>query len=671
VKIITRDGHIVKIIGPTYAGYEDRPVVQAKEVEGGGTGTGTRLVGRQGAIAPARAEGAPGGAGVEPVAGEQSVQATVTGHVPGTGGGLLPVVPLAPIILPILDEIDASFATNPELSGIASAGSSGSTQLYGGGALAAAGGIGGIALGVAGGSLSTGVKVLAGLASVAAGVGGGLLAYNGYKKKKEAERYVGIIKGSSKPTPDEMAKIATFDAPMTHPFYVVKERINQNLSVEVHTVPKVSKNSNTPPPAQGISLAYEPMNPEGHPAMVEIAYVESKTITLDVCGPFGLCSTGSRPESGKDNRTILYDTSGDEICQFFHHRWMGQHEPGHTGLGHSDIWGWMRGVFGKAYRKCGACDSKQFGDGPWLQWNTRKYDFENWQGTGMPPQGFYMHAATSTFLGEVQSGLANQNMPSTEVGGGLLDTQPEEIRGPMAAIMQLYRSMRAASPDVQAIVFPSVDTIFNVVVDAAKEVDHTVWWKKVQDWMGVVMGLASFVCEVAAPILGAINPLVGAALGTGMRIANGITGIVQDPSLRGGLRMIGALAESPLGELGTTELQGLLDEGWSRVSDPVSAIGEMVDGWFNMKSLFVGDLPALAESAGLRLTDALAPLQQYEYMLSNIYQHSSNQILQVINQAPAMPFSIDRLKAYTILPDKFKGTAQVPLYDPREMYALI
>jgi len=508
-----------------------------------------------------------------------------------------------------------------------------------GAVLTGAGVIGGSALLIKGGALSTGVKVLAGAAALGA-VGGGvaLMVTKTSEEKQKQQALDGYTRMEdlleSKVAPGQVGPqdgnlLADFDT-TSHPFYKVKARphwsIASSMDVLCKDVPEslfrggIANTARAPiPQIHGLTL--EPQHVPsvyGHPVWVEVGHVRARGRNVTICPPTG-CADAI---TGKEVWVDVYHTSGDKICKIKCNRYKGDWN-----------WGYFPGLFPARQRECGGCthtsDNKDF-----VTWEP---SFQNWEGTGAPPRGFYMRGSSNAWLDQATTMLAS---PQND----LLSGQPDNIRGPMGAIMQAYRSLRAASPEVVMMYIPDPWAMFHLVAATARMYDARAWWAKVGDWMGTVLGVASFVCEVVTPVISCINPAFGATIGlamsTAVRAGKTITAMVQgNPA-----GVFDIMAEIGMG---ARDLQIALGEGYARVTNFYDEVGAMVDGWLNMKGMYAGDLGDLAMEAGQAFTDVLNPAQQFKMMVNQIYSASSSQIGDMINFDMNVPFWIQKVQSLT------------------------
>jgi hypothetical protein len=534
----------------------------------------------------------------------------------------------------------------------------GTTKMAVGGALTAAGVVGGIALAAFGGKVKTGTKILSGVAAAASGVGGSVVGVGGYKQRKQAQIYRqryeeldDLLSGRARMTSDKMGALANYDAN----FYSSKPRQHPAIAAQMDVLSK-----NTPEAiasklrsegsiwtkVQGLTIEDVPRL-LGHPVWAEVGHIEAEGRTITVCSPPG-CTD---PVSGQEVWLHVLDTSGTKICKVRAHRYRGTWN-----------FGWFPGYFDSASRQCIGC-TRHEGSKAAVDWLN---GYDNFEGSGAPPAGFYMRASSNSWLNDIITGqtLGAADMPSA----GGLESEKAKIRGPMGAVMQAFRSLRAASPEVSMMYWPGTWDVMQMCAATAKFRDARAWWMKVGDWIGTLFGVAAFVCEVATPIISAINPAVGAAIGAGMSLAisagQRVTDMVEGRP-GGVLDIIGNLGWT------ATELQGLMRDPLDPMRDFSNDVGDMVHGWLDSNGLFAGMIGDLGAGAKEIITEVYNPATQYRNMIGQIYSLASSNIQRSINLMPVKdaPFYVSKMSSFSSLPKEFEG-APFPMPDPREYYAL-
>lgn len=196
---------------------------------------------------------------------------------------------------------------------------------------------------------------------------------------------------------------------------------------------------------------------------------------------------------------------------------------------------------------------------------------------------------------------------------------------------------------------------------------------QVGDLIGTVFGIASFVCEIATPIITCINPALGAAIGTGMSAATGILGGIKD-AVEGRPGGIYNAIDEVAGII-PSELQARLKAGWSEagseLGDVYSEIEAAVVGWRDAGGQFmqqVGDLNGGSDFFQV-MTEAMTPEESYKTMVHDIYSVTSRQVLKNFNIEDA-PFKVGWVGNYTHVPPEWKDNP-FPKIDPSRYYGAL
>lgn len=580
----------------------------------------------------------------------------------------------------------------------------------------------GIGVGVLGGAIGVGVallggkvglgfgaKIAIGAAGAAAAVGGTVVAATSSPKLDD------ILANMQPPAQTEFAgavtedqhqkllQMAKFDSP-SNPFYRVDERPNPGVVAEVflrarsHKIdPSIDTSRNlmltpmaTPDPTRelegsagitghethyrgfgstrGYTLDGSPTDSTGKPYWIEVMKVTSNSSTGLICHPMWYAGTPMRNVAGTcwhsgmstadavssmQNVTVLYDNENEPICVLRHWRWMG--EPNAQGRG------WMTGYQPDYYRQCcgGDYDPVPSSKRDRLQWCGWGEKYKDWLGPNTPPRGFFM-TGQNAYL----QMISNANGVSGNVPTGMLATEqpdpgwPKDIKGPMTALSQVYRSLRAANPAVTMMYWDTPESLFHIVADYAHGHDNRGGWYAVGNVIGTVLGIASFVCEVASPIISAVNPAAGAALGTAIRIGTQVGSTVQKltdeytsegkvstrTAILDAMSIVGDYAGYVMDAPG---VQQLLKEGWSKVTNLADNIAESCDGWLSLNGIFAGDI---TDEFGRIVGDwreVLGPYDMYANLLTKTFSGASQNIMATINDNVNLPFYIDKVVSYT------------------------
>lgn len=580
--------------------------------------------------------------------------------------------------------------------------------------LAAVGALGGVALLTLGGKLATGIKVAGGAAALATVGGGALLAARKEQvlKKEEDLPRNKLSTKFSRPAPvgsvtsfvpvqhtasdkEIMALTGTFDNPEAAPRYSCLPKYHPKLAAEAmfvsrsHDVlPNVDIHVDIPKgiaspfqigdhrailPTKGLSVPAPPRDSNGKPLWAEIGKVVSNSVDKDVCpsdwmlrDPMwdgtskcyrldGLNTFGIRR-----NETIIYAADGTtEICRVRHWRYKGDRNHG-----------WYSCYEPNDLRKCCGSSSRPLqSSSDQFKWVVWAPGYENFNGSGKPPLGFYMPLDNS-YLQAVYS----QNPLDTVAAGW-----DSDIRGPMMGIATAFKVLRGASPEVSMIYWDSVESIFHLVVEYAQQHQDLGGWGAVGRVVGTVLGIASFVCEIATPIVTCINPAFGAALGTATRVVGGassILGAVIDPTTGertgGVLDAIGAardLAPDLFGAIvDAPAIKQKLDEGWTQVKSLADDVMDMADGYWSLKGIVGTDVwdPIKQTYVDFKSLD---PFGQYSEILGRTFHFASQNVQSAINDVLTMPFKVEKITGYTLASPQVEALdVRDFLIDPWETY---
>lgn len=525
--------------------------------------------------------------------------------------GLAPTVP-KPTVGPT--EVTGVVEPSPTLAAgqaAPSKKSAGAAKMAGGGALVA-GGVGGAVALLAGpgAALSTGVRALAGLASAAATLGGGILASKGYTQYKEAskdladaQRLRDIIDGKIPPgnlTPKDGNLTVSFDVPGA--FLAIRDRVDPALPTEVEFFHKrypveVSMAAGTLPVVpQNVVGVNRPMNlfriqglnvglPETN--WKSVGYVRSVTHLIDLKRGWG----GERGYvDGSANQTDFFDPFNQPICTV--HSWR-------YGRGR-DVGVWLAGGPPTALKRGGA------GDQPPVEWHIDNVPEALFFDAGT---NFWLKTAARAWL-DAQAGYPAEDVSDTY-------PNPDEIKGPMGALMETYKAFRGLSAEPVTI-YGSPQAFQQAVVHAAKVVDVRPWWRDIESFFGVVLGAASCVTQAAIPIITAINPTLGAAISAAASTIIGTAGNLYE-----------AFTGTP------RDLRARLDEGWSGVTNFYSDCESVAWGYWDAIGL---EMP--------RDVQALYPADQVRDMKDRVYLSGSGAILGTVNTNPQSPIYINKLIGY-------------------------
>ena len=629
-----------------------------------------------------------------------------------------------------MDEITAALDSSPvvkEGEKAATEPTSKSNTILGG-LLIAAGVVGGGALALKGGSLSTGMKVAAGAASIGVAGGGVALIAKGGRtpEQKKAEtnlnRLSGILVSSIPPAfihADDGQLMSDWESP-TDPFYKITGRYYDSVAAELVVASKhMMYHRNvlagwSPDRTQTLSEWYEankyftytatgetvtrtgdqmvrtatlngllgsyadcvagqggarirglnaigmsidPLTGEvlglaldGIDDMEKIAWVESTTHANDTHGRFS-DDLGNRVYQ---NITRLYNTQEQIICTIRHWRTKKN----------ADYW------------QLGCVPSMYYSDfstgvksrrGPAVQWGVYRdgtdssHSYADFRRSGSPPRGFYMDT-TNPWIGEASAGMAQASMPGMSTPPSTLgDGVASRVTGPMAALVSIFRQLRTASPEVSMLQFDKPEDIFQAVADAAEVEDHHAWWSDPAEFFGTILGVVSYVAEVATPIITAINPALGAMIGTGIGMglrAGAIVKQVMDSAGNGGVGGILNVLDDALA-LAPTDLQDYLNAGWAMSRNLYDEVECMVTGWSNSGGFFT---PFVGGGDPTSILDQ-APAMAYKLMENAVFSSASQLLNTSINLNDKMPYYVNKVIDYTSMKPEKIGQ-MFPRQDP-------
>lgn len=523
--------------------------------------------------------------------------------------------------------------------------SSGKMKLIGGLGLIGIGIVGGGVLAIKGKALTTGTKVILGAASLASAGLGSALAIGGSGQETEAssdsERSDDVIASlyidptvfdepeperDWGPSPRVVARksvkdeqrllndIIAFDSPIQSPLFAIRDRPNPDI---VGALCPTSRATDWIPGEEvsrlGAMVTSEPIYASKigggfYPAdWVEFVYITSKTIKWDDC----VHPTQACMDRGDcyDNTTTFYSTSFRPIVTIRHTRW----------LGGRNIWGWTPGGLGGkerctlfGYRRGSSSGDPQITWHPPFDRNTPKY--------------LYCSAFTNPWMIKSASSFYNPDDPAFPALGMEVEEDfdnPEEIKGPMGSLMQVWKTMRAIQIEASSLVGTPL-SFTAAVIDSARVYEANGWWNEVESFIGKVFGVASFLTEVAVPVITVLNPALGASIGTAITVA-----------INAAVPVYKAVTMAP------SQVQEKLEEGWSRITDFRDNADETVSGWLNTRVLLNPDE-----------WRQLEPMQKLSWMSQMIYQGTSNSIGTIYNLGDS-PFRITKIISNTKRPTGF------------------
>lgn len=547
-----------------------------------------------------------------------------------------------PMVVPIANVLVTALplgTTNPNFD----VGEGGKTAGAAGLILAGAGVVGGIATFAFGKKLSLGTKIAGGVVAAAMAAGGTALAIHGSSrasvttaKKNKVIRLDNILDHLIPPAdvgPQDSGDLVTFSNPdfarvkvLNRPYY--------DLPVEVEPVPSVHKEmwmgelwgkigdiEYHRAPGLDLIVPGTGFNPEsGAPIRpLDPKWYLTQSGTSDLLGPFLEGVTGKMTVKGFNAEPVPGTAICDKVVSVNHTAaWKSQNvmmnetefrDADNRVICRTKMWRFTGLNFKWFAGSCKPWRTKADGFDDFIEWGPHYVSGEFDPAWGKLPHGITFHGMYNSRITEVinKGGLSSETEPS----------MPElvpEIEYPTRGYVHLFRTLRGYSPEVVHMYgHPAVfaGAIAELALRERPEDD----WGKIWGMLGKVIGIAATICEVALPILTAINPAFGAIISSATGFAQATISEVQEA------------------------IRNIADFG----VDFYNNIGDVVTNWADK---FTGSIPTYLADGSI-FAD-LPEAKKFSYMVQTCYQGAANRVGTMVNDVPKMPFVLNVVNAYQI-----------------------